>query len=298
MSVFVAMSAALATIFSLEKSRKWIIREGRSGISASGAGAPMASGLRKSRGLRMVGTILTRQSMCGGDIPCGMRRVLLAALVVSLAAPAAAQAHQIRVARAGPVRRLRRPGALRRAPRAAARAAPRRSPGPTGLDYVAVALPRHQPRHALVALVAVVNRRPRGSQAPDLAQVLLRTRPSRAMRAPTVTPVDRTSSPAKPASAPAGLRPRAAGGRATCASPCAPARRRRASARARPSPRRSPPPAGGAVDPAVPRGRRAARRCVRRRPCREPVPAVPAAPRGRPRIVCPAAAPAVCPSGA
>ena len=64
MSVFVAMSAALATIFSLEKSRKWIIREGRSGISASGAGAPMASGLRKSRGLRMAGTILTRQSMC------------------------------------------------------------------------------------------------------------------------------------------------------------------------------------------------------------------------------------------
>ena len=55
MSVFVAMSAALATIFSLEKSRKWIIREGRSGISASGAGAPMASGLRKSRGLRMSG---------------------------------------------------------------------------------------------------------------------------------------------------------------------------------------------------------------------------------------------------
>ena len=53
MSVFVAMSAALATIFSLEKSRKWIIREGRSGISVSGPGAPMASGLRKSRGLRM-----------------------------------------------------------------------------------------------------------------------------------------------------------------------------------------------------------------------------------------------------
>jgi hypothetical protein len=55
MSVLVAMSAALATIFSLEKSRKWIIREGRNGISASGAGAPMASGLRKSRGLRMSG---------------------------------------------------------------------------------------------------------------------------------------------------------------------------------------------------------------------------------------------------
>src|SRR5919107_691871 len=53
MSVFVAMSGALATIFSLEKSRKWIIRDGLTGISASGSGAPMARGLKKSRGLRM-----------------------------------------------------------------------------------------------------------------------------------------------------------------------------------------------------------------------------------------------------
>src|SRR5215208_2613970 len=53
MSVFVAMSAALATIFSLEKSRKWIMRDGLNGISASGSGAPMARGLKKSRGLRM-----------------------------------------------------------------------------------------------------------------------------------------------------------------------------------------------------------------------------------------------------
>src|SRR5215208_4911386 len=53
MSVFAAMSAALATIFSLEKSRKWIIRDGLKGISASGSGAPMARGLKKSRGLRM-----------------------------------------------------------------------------------------------------------------------------------------------------------------------------------------------------------------------------------------------------
>src|SRR5215210_4450093 len=53
MSVFVAMSAALATIFSLEKSRKWIIRDGLNGISAGGSGAPMASGLKKSRGFRM-----------------------------------------------------------------------------------------------------------------------------------------------------------------------------------------------------------------------------------------------------
>src|SRR5215204_818694 len=53
MSVFPAMSGALATIFSLEKSRKWIIRDGLNGISASGSGAPMARGLKKSRGLRM-----------------------------------------------------------------------------------------------------------------------------------------------------------------------------------------------------------------------------------------------------
>jgi hypothetical protein len=44
------MSAALATIFSFEKSRKWIIREGLTGISASGSGAPIASGWKKSLG--------------------------------------------------------------------------------------------------------------------------------------------------------------------------------------------------------------------------------------------------------
>src|SRR3954454_21574503 len=53
MSVFVAMSGALATIFSFEKSRKWIIRDGLNGISASGSGAPMARGFKKSPGLRM-----------------------------------------------------------------------------------------------------------------------------------------------------------------------------------------------------------------------------------------------------
>ena len=53
MSTCGAMSGALATIFSFEKSRKWIIREGRTGISRSGSGAPIASGLKKSLGLRM-----------------------------------------------------------------------------------------------------------------------------------------------------------------------------------------------------------------------------------------------------
>src|ERR671919_2017399 len=52
-SVWRAMSGALAAIFSFEKSRKWIIREGVTGISRSGSGASTASGLRKSRGLRI-----------------------------------------------------------------------------------------------------------------------------------------------------------------------------------------------------------------------------------------------------
>jgi hypothetical protein len=38
------MSAALATILGLEKSRKWIIRDGVTGISRSGSGAPIACG--------------------------------------------------------------------------------------------------------------------------------------------------------------------------------------------------------------------------------------------------------------
>src|SRR5918999_4829875 len=53
MSVVAAMSGALAAIFSLEKSRKWIMRDGLKGISRSGSGAPTASGLKKSRGLRI-----------------------------------------------------------------------------------------------------------------------------------------------------------------------------------------------------------------------------------------------------
>ncbi|HEX5900620.1 MAG TPA: hypothetical protein VFY32_14540 [Solirubrobacteraceae bacterium] len=115
-----------------------------------------------------------------------MRRVLLAALVVSLSTPAAAHAHRVRLAAPAQfdvaVAQVRY--AVAHGPRPALRVA---LAGPTGLDYVVVALPRRQPKHAVVALVAVVNRRPRGSQAPDLARVLLRTRPSRAMGAPTVT---------------------------------------------------------------------------------------------------------------
>jgi hypothetical protein len=114
-----------------------------------------------------------------------MRRVVLAVLISCLAIPAAAQAHRVRVTAPAQfdvaVAQVRY--AVPHGPRPRLKVA---LAAPAGLDYVAVALPRHQPRRALVALVAVVNRRPRGSQAPDLSQILLSTRPSRAMRAPTV----------------------------------------------------------------------------------------------------------------
>ena len=47
MSVFVAMSAALATIFSLEKSRKWIIRDGLNGDLGQGFRRPDGQGLEE-----------------------------------------------------------------------------------------------------------------------------------------------------------------------------------------------------------------------------------------------------------
>src|SRR3954452_982391 len=53
MSTLGARSGALATIFSFEKSRKWIILEGLNGTSRTGSGASTARGLKKSRGLRI-----------------------------------------------------------------------------------------------------------------------------------------------------------------------------------------------------------------------------------------------------
>jgi hypothetical protein len=115
-----------------------------------------------------------------------MRRVLLAALVVSLVTPAAAEAHRVSLSAPAQfdvaVAQVRY--SVPHGPRPALKLA---LAGPTGLDYVAVALPRHQPRRAVVALVAVVNRRPRGSQAPDIARILLGIEPSRAMRPPVVS---------------------------------------------------------------------------------------------------------------
>ena len=50
MSACFAMSGTFAAIFSFEASKKWIIREGLTGTSVIGSGAPIASGLKKSRG--------------------------------------------------------------------------------------------------------------------------------------------------------------------------------------------------------------------------------------------------------
>ena len=48
-----AISATLATILGLYGGRKWIIRDGRNGISRTGSGAPTASGRKKSLGGRI-----------------------------------------------------------------------------------------------------------------------------------------------------------------------------------------------------------------------------------------------------
>ncbi len=62
MSTFGAMSGIFSTIFSFEKSRKWIIRDGLNGISRAGSGASIARGLKKSRGLRNVEIVSCRAS--------------------------------------------------------------------------------------------------------------------------------------------------------------------------------------------------------------------------------------------
>jgi hypothetical protein len=58
--------------------------------------------------------------------------------------------------------------------------------GTAGLNYVAAALPRHQPAGGLRALVVVVNRRPRGSLAPDLAFLRLTAKLGAPLRAPSL----------------------------------------------------------------------------------------------------------------
>jgi hypothetical protein len=112
-----------------------------------------------------------------------MRRAALAALVVAVVAPGTAQAHRIRVEAPAQfqVTLAQVRYAVPSGPRPALRLA---MAGPAGTDYVAAALPRHQPRHALVALVAIVNRRPVGSLVPDPSQIVLSTRPSHTLNAP------------------------------------------------------------------------------------------------------------------
>jgi hypothetical protein len=220
-----------------------------------------------------------------------MRRVLLAALVVSLATPAAAQAH--RVSLSGPaqfdvaVAQVRY--AVPHGPRPALKLA---LAGPNGLDYVAVALPRHQPRRALVALVAVVNRRPRGSQAPDVARILLGIQPSRAMRAPVVSQAANVLG-APPSSAPpacalgalavgdlrfamrAGAPPPGFGARATIAQALAAA-------------------CGRPVDPAFRTAVAPPAPAPLPKPCPPPCPPTPR----QPRIICPTPTLVICPQAA
>jgi hypothetical protein len=224
-----------------------------------------------------------------------MRRVTLAALVVSLAAPAAAQAHRIHLVAPAQfdvsIAQVRY--AVPHGPRPVLRLA---LAGPTGLDYVAVALPRKQPRHAAVALVAVVNRRPRGTLAPDLAEVLLSTRPSRRMHAPAVTQATNVLA-ATPASPPpacalgslvasdlrlalhAGTPPPGFGARSTVVDALAAACRRAVPAAFLQA---VAPPATAPPFPPPP----------------SPCPPCPPLPAGNPKIICPTQAPAICPERA
>jgi hypothetical protein len=204
-----------------------------------------------------------------------MRRAVLAALLVSVAAPAPAGAHRVPVRT--PAQFEVTVAQIRYAVPHGSRPALRLAlGGPTGLNYLAAALPRHQPRHALVALVAIVNRRPRGSLAADLAQVVLRTRPTRALGAPRISQAMNVLT-AKPASTPpacalgplavgdlrfalrAGSPPPGFGARATiaqalaaaCGRPVDPAFRQAVAPPASPTPPPQCPPPCRPIDPRV-----------------------------------------------
>src|SRR3990172_7351750 len=57
-SHFLASSGTFVAIFGLLASKKWIMREGSTGISRTGSGAPAARGLKKSLALRMGSALL------------------------------------------------------------------------------------------------------------------------------------------------------------------------------------------------------------------------------------------------
>ena len=63
-SHFAAMLGTLAAILGLLGSKKWIIRDGRNGISRAGSGAPIAMGLKKSLGLRMTNVLSAIARRC------------------------------------------------------------------------------------------------------------------------------------------------------------------------------------------------------------------------------------------
>ena len=158
MSTVGAMSGTLATIFSLEKSRKWIIREGGNGIDWTGSGAPMASGLRKSRGLR----ITFNPTGGWGITRVVTRRVIGLTLVVvaMFAVPSSAGvAHRwpVVVPGPGPLDITVSVVDFHAAGRPALGLSLRRK---VAGEYVAAARLRHPPQGQAVALVLVVDRRP------------------------------------------------------------------------------------------------------------------------------------------
>src|SRR3954463_7458143 len=66
MSAEAAIEPSRATSFSLDGSKKWIIRIGVTGISRTGSGAPTASGAKWERGLR-IRAIMPRMSTVDTD---------------------------------------------------------------------------------------------------------------------------------------------------------------------------------------------------------------------------------------
>src|SRR4029453_9679193 len=70
-SHFFARSGSLAAIFALLGSKKWIMREGRNGISRGGIGAPIAFGRKKSFALRMA-SLLVQLDDADGAVGCGL----------------------------------------------------------------------------------------------------------------------------------------------------------------------------------------------------------------------------------
>ena len=65
MSVLAAMSGSFAAIFSFDGSKKWIIREGVTGISSSGSGAPDGERLGEVAGIAHTGAPYRRACQHG-----------------------------------------------------------------------------------------------------------------------------------------------------------------------------------------------------------------------------------------